>query len=331
MTSTLVGGKRGFKEGYATASRLEQPKGLVATSPTTLYVADTLNHCIRKIENGTITTVAGDYHFPGHIRGIAPATFPGHVDGTGSNARFHSPRGLAVRGNSIIVADTENNAIRIVYFNGTVATLAGGDGYHYRNGVNEVAQFRRPTGVAVNGTDVFVADSENNVIRLIRGGVTSTFAGSGIYGIENGPAMDCRFKHPSDVIIMQDGWLAVADAHNHVIRKVEHGIVSTFVGKMGQQGYANGYGTNAQFHYPVAVTVDTQGTLYVSDAMNHRIRLVTKDGLVSTLVGKLQGSRDGSTLFAALLDRPHQVAVFDPMQVWIADSANDVIRKVQYP
>eukprot|EP00976_Prorocentrum_cordatum_P058820 1173839-Prorocentrum_minimum.AAC.2 len=125
--------------------------------------------------------------------------------------------------------------------------------------------------------------------------IVSTLAGTGDQGYEDGDDTGIKFNHPVDVAVDRAGNVIVSDNQNHCIRKVSpQGVVSTIAGT-GEQGYRNGAGTaRARFDGPVGVAVDRDGNVIVADSNNHRIRMVSPEGLVSTLAGTgVQGHQDG--------------------------------------
>ena len=208
-----------------------------------------------------------------------------------------------------------------------VSTFAGSiEGF--ANGTGTAAQFRFPTGIAVDGLgSMYVADYENHKIRKISPtGVVSTFAGS-IQGFADGISTVARFNSPYGVAIDPIGNLYVADSENHKIRKISPtGVVSTFAGST--QGFLNGSALAAQFNNPTDVAVDALGNVYVADSNNHKIRKITQGGFVDTLAGSLiSGFADGVGINAQF-NSPNGVTVDSRGNVYVADSENHKIRKI---
>jgi sugar lactone lactonase YvrE len=211
----------------------------------------------------------------------------------------------------------------------TVSTLAGSGVEGYADGSAESAQFDYPNGVAIGGDGaVYVADSDNNSIRKIVGGVVSTIAGSGVEGYAEGSGAAAKFYNPYGIAIDNAGTLYVADVNNHRIRKITPaGSVSTLAGS-GEDGYADGLGAAALFNYPTGVAVDSAGTVYVADVNNHRIRKITPAGAVSTLAGSgEEGYADGPGAVAQF-NYPYGIAVDSAGTVYVADTYNHRIRVI---
>ena len=215
VVSTLAGvaGASGSSDGKGTAASFDGPSGIVADEAGNLYVADTLNHTVRKVTSaGAVTTIAG----------VAGAS--GFVDGAGSAARFHGPQGLALdASNNLFVADTNNNAIRkIVTASGAVTTVAGQAGIAGNtDGANSQARFHYPSGLAVNATgNLYVVDTDNHTLREIASpGAVSTLAGlAGSSGSADGIGTAARFDFPTGVAVDSSGNVYVADTNNDTIR-----------------------------------------------------------------------------------------------------------------
>ena len=167
------------------------------------------------------------------------------------------------------------------------------------DGVGSAARFNYAYGVAVdtNG-NVYAADTSNHTIRKIApSGAVTTLAGlAGSSGSTNGTGSAARFFNPFGVAVDNTGNVYVADTYNHLIRKITPaGVVTNFAGLAAVPGTNNGTGTAAQFNKPFALAVGTNGNVYVADTYNHTVRMITPDGVVTTLAGSptLSGTNNG--------------------------------------
>ena len=266
----------------------------------------------------TVTTLAGS----GAI---------GSVNGTGSAASFNVPIGVAVDNlGNVYVADINNNLIRKITPAGVVTTLAGSGSTGSADGSGNLASFNNPAAVAVNNVgNVYVADTKNNLIRMITpAGVVTTFAGSGDIGSVNATGTTASFNNPSGIAVDGEGNVYVADTGNALIRKITPaGEVTTLAGS-GTTGSANGTGIAASFANPTGVAVDGAGNVYVADKNNNLIRIITPAGVVSTLAGSGAGGSNNDTGTAASFNDPASVAVSGVGNVYVADSKNNLIRRI---
>jgi len=269
-----------------------------------VYVADTFNHAIRKMAPaGVVTTLAG----------LAGSW--GSTDGTGSDARFMRPMGVAVDSTgNVYAADTFNQTIRKVTPEGVTTTLAGLAGSNgSADGTGSAARFAQPFGVACDAAgNVYVADGLNHTIRKVTpAGVVTTLAGlAGDRGSADGTGT-ARFDVPSSVTVDSADNVYVSDLRNQTIRKVTPaGVVTTLAGLAGVPGGADGTGNHARFNRPFGVAVDSTGNVYVAEESNHTVRKVTPAGVVTTLAGLAgsYGSADG-TGSAARFYGPEGMAV----------------------
>lgn len=213
-------------------------------------------------------------------------------------------------------------------------TFAGSPGISgFTNGARTGALFSGPWSIAIDTSNNFyVADSGNNVIRKIdASGNVSTFAGTpASTGSTDGLGTNALFNHPLGVALDKSNNVYVADFNNNTIRKITpNGTVSTFAGSAGSSGSTDATGSSARFNGPAAVTVDTDGNVFVADNYNCTIRKITSSGAVSTLAGSplAYGSVD-ATGSAARFRYPSGVAVDNSGNVYIADTFNQTIRKV---
>lgn len=323
--TTLAGlaGERGSADGVGTAARFNRPQAPAIDRSGVLYVADLSNHTIRRISpTGEVTTIAG------------VAGSDGSADGTGSDARFNSPRGIAVDAfGNLYVTDGGNDTIRRITAAGVVTTIAGLAGTSgSADGSGSTARFNSPNGIAVDATGiVYVADVSNHTIRTINGDVVTTFAGTaGSSGSTNATGRAARFNNPSGLTVDGGGNVYVVDSGNHALRKITRdGVVTTLAGRAGFVGAVDGTGTSARFFRPdVGIGIDSAGTLYVGDTSNHTVRRITSAGVVTTLAGQAgSGAADGAGAAARFL-QPWGIAVDRSGNVYVADQFNHTIRKI---
>jgi len=316
-------------------AHLWAPQGVALDGTGNLYITDTGNHRVRKVAgSGLITTVAG--------------TGKGDSDagdgGLATAAQLAAPAGLVsdVSGN-LWIAD--GRRIRKVSAGGIISAFAGtvAWGYSGDGGPALLARLGSPRGVALDGAgNLYIADTDNHCVRRVaRDGLISTLAGKGVpgYAGDGGAAVSALLYNPTGVHVDSAGNLYVADTGNHVIRRVTPGgggdwgvaVIETVAGT-GVLGFGGdgGVATSAGLYEPYRIAMDRTGNLYIADSMNHRIRKVTPDGVISTIAGN--GTRgydgDGGLALAAQLNDPTDVAVDGAGNVYIADFGNDRIRKL---
>ena len=219
---------------------------------------------------------------------------------------------------------------------GVVTTLAGSNTPGSGDGTGTAARFNYPAGVAVlPDGNIVVADTANHRIRLVTpAGVVTTLAGSGVPGLSNATGTAARFYNPARVAVIPDGSiLYVADATNNSIRKITYPacVVTSLAGSNVAAAYLDGTGTAARFSGPIGIAVLPDGNLVVSDGGNHRIRLVTPAGVVTTLAGSGSIGSDNGTGTAASFYYPQAVDVRNDGTIVVADRSNNLIRLVTYP
>lgn len=251
----------------------------------------------------------------------------GYADGTGNDALFNLPYGIAIDTNgNIFVCDYFNHKIRKITPSGVVTTFAGStQGYADGTGVN--AKFNLPHNLCIDISDnIYIADEGNHKIRKITpSGVVTTFAGSTL-GFANGIGTSAKFNSPSCVAVDSSGNLYVTDTDNHKIRKITpSGLVTTIAGSTA--GYADGIGTSAMFDEPIGIVIDNAGNLFISDLFNHKIRKISPTGIVTTFVGSTGGFADGSGS-AAMFYFPRGLAIDSANNIYVADTGNQNIRKI---
>ncbi len=333
LVSTIAGQPHhpGSSDGTNNIAQFYMPFGITMDAATNLYVTDGINETVRKLvpmgTNWAVSTIAGQ------------VTNAGSADGTGTNAQFSGPAGIAVgSGTNLFVADDNNNTIRKLTLTGTnwtVSTLAGLVGvYGDADGATNNARFHSPIGVAVDGGgNVYVADANNNEIRKITpGGVVSTFAGVST-GSTDGPGTNALFWSTAAIALDARGNAYVADYYNCTIRKIAtNGVVSTIAGLAGNIGGADGTNSDARFYYPSDIALDSGGSLYIADAYNSTIRRIMPVGtnwVTSTIAGQAEvyGEVDGmgSNAFFYV---PAGIAVDANTNIFVTDNYGMVVRKI---
>ncbi len=278
----------------------------------------------------TVQTVAGKCHPLARDYG----------DGPPEQARFHKPGSVSLdpQGN-LLVADSFNHCIRLIHPDGTVRTVAGicGERAGYIDGPADQARFFWPThAIADSAGNVYVADSWNNVVRVVTpDGNVSTLAGEQV-GYRDGPALQARFGRPNGLLLDADGNILVADLDNNCIRKISpDGWVTTIAGAE-ERAYADGPALQARFGAPNSLAFDTEGNLIVAEAFyGHnfpgwpRVRRISPDGTVTTVAGDGQrGYADGPAV-QAQFHFPMGPSIDHNGNIFVADDFNHVIRVIR--
>ena len=331
ITTVAGNGQRGFSGdgGPATSASLNGPRRLAVDAVGNLYISDRNNHRIRKVSpGGIISTVAGD----------GQRAFSGD-GGPATSASLNGPRGLAVdAAGNLYIADGNNHRIRKVSPGGIITTVAGdgqpifsGDG-----GPATSASLNSPVGIAFDAADnLYIADRDNLRIRKVAsGGIITTVAGNGESGFsgDGGQATLARLLDPRDVALDAAGNLFIADATNRRLRKVApNGIISTAAGTGSFRALGDGGpAAIAELNFPTRMALDASGNLYVTEVDSHRIRKISPEGIISTVAG--DGTPgffgDGRLATSASLFFPRDVAVDGTGNIYIADRANNRIRRV---
>ncbi|MBZ5672989.1 MAG: IPT/TIG domain-containing protein [Acidobacteriia bacterium] len=329
--STVAGtGVHGFAGdgGAATAATLAFPAGIVFDTAGNLYIGDTANSRVRKIDtNGTITTFAGTGDF-GDFGDTNAAT----------KAGLNRPYGLAFdKAGNLYIADTYNDAIRKVTASSNVMSTVAGtfEGFGGDGGGATGALMDTPTAVVLDAAgNLYIADTNNHRIRKVgTDGNISTFVGTGNAAStgDGGPAAKAALNTPEGLAIDKAGNIYIADTSSHRVRKVApDGTITTIAGNgTGGFGGDGGPATQASLYYPKGIALDAlSGNLYIADWLNSRIRVVTPDGNIYTAAGNGQYdyNGDGGPATSAALKFPWGVAVDASGKVYFADDENSVIR-----
>ena len=274
--------------GPARGAQLSVPAGIAVDRSGTVYVGDTFNNRVRRIDSaGIITTVVG-----------TGVPFPASGDGGPSaNARIAWPTGLKLAGSDdLYLADAGNMRIRRVSPDGVIQTVVGNGlpGYRGDGGPAESAELSWPKDIAFDAFgNMYIADTGNHVIRKVSPeNVITTFAGTGGdisgrggYSGDGGPAITARMNQPSGLAVDNAGNVYVSDTENYRVRKITPGGTITTVAGNGTRGYSGNAGLAplAQLTNPTGLAFDEAGNLYIGDGAS--VRMISADGVISTVAG----------------------------------------------
>jgi DNA-binding beta-propeller fold protein YncE len=211
--STVAGtGFADYLDGPVAEARFAMPTGVAVAPDGTIYVADSYNHCIRKIQDGEVTTLAGKCEEPGYLDAAGPA------------ARFNLPTDLLLLADgNLVVTEESNHTVRLVTPTGTVTTSAGNGSGGYDDGPPAQSRFKKPAGCVVDTATgyLLVTDRSNHRVRAVATEQVTTFLGSGAVGMDAGPPLEASFKLPSSLAFLEDGRLVIADTQNHCVRVLQ--------------------------------------------------------------------------------------------------------------
>ena len=315
--------------GPATSANLQTPAGLAFDSAGDLYIADPNNSVIRKVSaaTGKISTVAGAAGQFGNAGNGGPA----------ASATLSGPTDVAVdAAGNLYIADTGNSEIRVVSAAATslITTVAGSGAFGFSGdgGAATAALLSYVSGVGVDSSGtVYIVDTNNNRIRITRGGVIGEFAGADHAQGDGGKATAALLYFPLGIAWDTKGNFYIADSRNNKIRKVTpDGNINTIAGTgsyvpSGDGGPAVAAGVNQ----PAAVAVDSTGNVYI--ATLNQVRMIDGNGNISTVVntaGAAGFTGDGAAATAAELYNPIALALDSANNLYIADTYNHRIRKV---
>ncbi len=317
--------------GPATQATLNAPRAVAVDGAGNLLIADTSNHRIRKVDakTGIITTIAGTD--PGFAGDNGPATA----------AALTSPRGLTVDASgNIFVADTFNHRIRRIDAVSRIITTVAGSGQSGFSGDSQsasAAMLNSPGGITVDvAGNLFIGDTSNHRVRRVDAstGIITTVAGTGVadFSGDNGPATRAALSSPYGVATDGAGNLLIVDQGNSRIRKVSAGTITTVAGN-GQQSFLGdgGPATAANLLSPQGIAVDSSGNPFIADTDNQRIRRVASvSGIITTVAGTGVAGFSADDIFAAsaALNNPRAVAIDGSGNLFIAETGNSRIRKV---
>lgn len=342
ITSPVGTGERGFggDGGPASKARLDQPFDVALDKAGNLYLSDTFNHRVRKVDakTGTISTVAGN-----GIKG-----FSGDGD-RATGASLNEPYGIELdSGGNLYIVDRLNFCIRKVDAgSGTITTIAGiggKSGFAGDGGPAVKALLVEPNGICLDKKKgkLYIADVAGHRVRVVdlETGAIGTLLGNGkgVTGGDGGPLRAATTSGPRAVAISPGGdFLYLVERNGNCIRKIVlgSGTIERFAGT-GKRGFTGdgGQAIHATFDGPKEIDVDPSGNVFIVDTENEAIRRIdVEKGTVSTVAGKgrtkTPGLGDGGKPTAATLGRPHGVAISPNGTIYIGDTNSHRIRKVK--
>ena len=322
---------------------LNGPEGLAIDAGGNLYIADTFNGRVRKVTpDGSVSVVAGTGSTGVYSGDNNPAI----------NAALSLPTDVAVdSAGNLFIADFGNSRIRTVAGGiiapGIISTVAGStNGGPILDGQEAVnVLLNGPTGVAVDsagniyfveagiGSGTGLARGDYKVYKVSTEGILTTIAGSGVpsFSGDGGPAVNAQINGATGVAVDTAGNVYIADTANHRLREVANGTISTIAGN-GSPGFAgeNVAPAVSQLNTPGGVAVDGAGRVYIADSDNSRVRRIDPGGNIFTFAGNGNSSYfgDGAAARSASVNQPQGVSVDSQGNLYIADTLNNVVRKV---
>jgi uncharacterized protein (TIGR03437 family) len=313
--------------GSSVSAQLNTAADVAVAADGTLYIADTGNQRVRRVDpDGAITTILGN-GTPGFAVEF----------GAPGSAMLHTPRGIAVDpGGAVTVADTGNSRVRKFQAGGNIFTYAGNGNASYfgDEGAATRAAVNQPEGVAFDAAgNLYIADTFDNAVRKVTpAGTITTVAGTGQPGFagDGGPAIAARLNRPRAVAADAAGNVYVADTGNQRVRRIDlRGVIATVAGN-GSTDFVAGdaAATSTALSDPRGVAVDAAGNVYIADTGHNRVRKVFPSGAITTIAGtgSCCYSGDGGLATAAQLNQPWGLALDAAGNLFVADSGNSAIR-----
>ena len=284
--------------GPATAARLNGPSGIAVDASGNFWIGDEGNGRIRAVSTTGVITTAAD--------------------------QLSNPSGLALdRAFNLYIAEKSHDRIRKIT-SGALSVVAGNGTAGFSGDLSTAvsAQLQAPGAVAVDDAGIlYIADSGNHRVRRVNAnGIISTIAGP--------PQVDT----PRGLWLDKGGNLYIADAGNHSVRKLSPQGNLTIVAGTGADGFSGdgGPATGAQLSQPRGVAVDGAGNIWIADTGNHRLRVISSNGIIATAAGSSSGgfSGDGGPADVAQFRSPSALVVDNAGAIWIADTGNNRVRKM---
>lgn len=325
--TTVAGGGASLGDGgNSSFAQLTRPSGVAVDFMGNIYIADTLNHRVRKVDiAGFITTIAGN----------GTKDFSGDLF-TATAAQLNNPSGIAVDtyGN-VYIADSLNKRIRKIDSSGNIATIAGSEGVVLGDGGSATsASLKLPAALALDSNgSIYIADKANNSIRKVdtMGNITA-FAGTGTAGLfgDGALAAKAQLNSPSGVAVDTYGNVYIADTLNNRIRKVNKAGKITTVAGNGTASFSGdgGKAVSAQLNNPSGVAVDADRNIFVADTLNNCIRKIDAMGTITTIAGSTQNPQESVDTVSSQFRFPMGIAVDTSGHIFVADTGNNVIKKI---
>jgi DNA-binding beta-propeller fold protein YncE len=266
-TVTTVAGTGALGCTDGSLATFNDPTGICIDAQGVIYVCDAGSHTVRRVNsNGSVVTIAGSGR-------------PGYADGVGAAASFSYPYGIAAATDgTLLVADSCNHCIRRVTVDGVVTTLAGRQVQGATDGNGTRAAFNYPTGIAVDQTSgmAYVADRSNHRVRTVdKFGAVRTFAGSGISGYSDGPALKSMFEWPHAVAVDSVGNVFVSDTFTFQVRRIsKDGSVVKRVCRGGERTGRVGDRQPATGLKCIAIDSKRNDVMYLTDQANHCVQRI---------------------------------------------------------
>jgi sugar lactone lactonase YvrE len=324
--------------GPATAATMHYPQGIAMDGSNNIYFSDDSCNCIRKIDaGGTISRFAG----------TGAAAYSG--DGGPASAAAMMPSGLCFDpSGNLYVADRGNDCIRKIDGSSIITTFAG-RGFSIGSGIPATASrlIAQPEGIACSpGGDIYIGNYVLNSVWVVDPSETIfLFAGmltsAGYIGVsgdsgDGGPATAALLSAPRYIATDNAANVYITDLLNNNIRKVDASGVITTIAGVGASGYSGdgGLATAAQFANPAGIVVSTSGEIFIADRTNNCIRKIDRHGIITTVAGSggphsYGYSGDGGPATAALMYAPYGIALDCANNLYITDTKNNRIRRVQ--
>jgi len=315
-------GKAGYggDGGHISAVQLNVPSEIFVTSSGELYIVDTSNYRIRRVDvEGTTTTVVG----------TGQRVYTGddiHASKTG----ILNPSSVVVDGQgSVYFSEWSGHRVRKVDPSGNVTTIAGnGESGYVGEGLPATeTSLWTPSRIFLDGKgNLFIAEwSANRIRKVDASGTITTVAGNGErkFSGDGGPATEASIDRPNGLFVTKTGDIYISDLGNNRIRKIDKdGTIQTVAGDGAPMGYGDGGpATDAAINAPAGLFVDDEGNLFISDSRNNRIRKIDPSGTIRTILNAIPvRGKDGKTV-AAKLRSPTSVFVDAKGSIYVSDGS----------